>query len=75
MTAVGLHVFHGAWSAFQTLGIDNPDRNRWLRGFATGSALFLFLAFLSLPTLMYFDLTQHPNTYSASCVEADETLE
>ena len=60
MGFVALHVFHGAWSAFQTLGIDNPDRNRGLRLFALGSALFLFLAFLSLPTLLWFDVMPEP---------------
>ncbi len=67
MTAVGLHVFHGAWSALQTLGIDNPDRNRGLRAFATGMALFLFLAFLSLPVAMALGVIPEPSAYSAAC--------
>ncbi len=76
MSMVGLHVFHGVWSAFQTLSIDNPDRNRWLRGFSTGAAAFLFLAFLSLPTWMYFDgnhfdKASHPDTYSEQCAASD----
>jgi len=62
MAMVGLHVFHGVWSAFQTLGIDNPDRNRGLRRFATGSALFLFLAFLSVPVLMWLGLMDPPGS-------------
>ena len=75
LSMVGFHVFHGVWSAFQTLGIDNPDRNRWLRGFATGSAIFLFVAFLSLPTLMYFDVVNHPQAYGESCLQADGQVE
>jgi succinate dehydrogenase / fumarate reductase cytochrome b subunit len=60
MAFIALHIFHGLWSAFQTLGIDNPDRNRGLRLLALGSALFLFLAFLSLPTLLWFDVMPEP---------------
>ena len=70
MTMVGLHAFHGVWSAFQTLGLDNPDRNRGLRGLARAASVLLFVAFLSLPTLMHFELVDHPNAYSESCLEA-----
>ena len=75
LSMVGFHVFHGVWSAFQTLGVDNPDRNRWLRGFATGSAIFLFVAFLSLPTLMYFDVVKKPGDFSESCIESPGKVE
>ncbi len=36
--ALGLHLFHGAWSMFQSLGLNNPRWNSWRRGFATGFA-------------------------------------
>lgn len=36
--ALGLHLFHGAWSLFQSLGVNNPRWNSWRRGFATGFA-------------------------------------
>jgi succinate dehydrogenase / fumarate reductase cytochrome b subunit len=32
--ALGLHLFHGAWSMFQSLGLNNPRWNEWRRSFA-----------------------------------------
>ena len=50
---LGLHLYHGAWSLFQSLGIDNPDRNRGLRVFATVFALLLFVGFSSVPAIFF----------------------
>jgi succinate dehydrogenase / fumarate reductase cytochrome b subunit len=36
--ALGIHLFHGAWSMFQSLGVNNPRWNSWRRGFAVGLA-------------------------------------
>jgi succinate dehydrogenase / fumarate reductase cytochrome b subunit len=36
--ALGIHLFHGAWSMFQSLGLNNPRWNAWRRGFAAGLA-------------------------------------
>jgi succinate dehydrogenase / fumarate reductase cytochrome b subunit len=49
MAGVGLHVFHGAWSMFQSLGLDNPDRNRLLRGLSVLLAVALFIGFATVP--------------------------
>ena len=49
MGFVALHLYHGAWSMFQSLGLDNPDRNRGLRLLALGLALGLFLGFTAVP--------------------------
>jgi len=32
--ALGIHLFHGAWSMFQSLGLNNPRWNSWRRSFA-----------------------------------------
>ena len=32
--ALGIHIFHGAWSMFQSLGLNNPRWNIWRRYFA-----------------------------------------
>ena len=34
MLALGFHIFHGAWSMFQSLGLNNPRWNIWRRYFA-----------------------------------------
>ncbi len=46
---VTLHLYHGAWSMFQTLGLDNPDRNRALRWFATIISVAVFVGFVIVP--------------------------
>ncbi|REJ83907.1 MAG: succinate dehydrogenase [Acidobacteria bacterium] len=49
MAAVAFHVYHGAWSVFQTLGLDSPERNRLFRGVAIGLAILFLVGFLSIP--------------------------
>ena len=36
--ALGVHIFHGAWSMFQSLGLNNPRWNIWRRYFAIAFA-------------------------------------
>jgi succinate dehydrogenase / fumarate reductase cytochrome b subunit len=47
--ALGVHLFHGSWSMFQSLGINNPKYNNWRRGFAYGFAGLVTLGNLSFP--------------------------
>ena len=49
VAVLALHLYHGVWSLFQTLGLDNPDRNPKLRAFAALSAIALFMGFASVP--------------------------
>jgi len=49
MLALGLHVRHGFWSAAQTLGVNNPRRDRALKVSANVLALVLTAGFLSVP--------------------------
>lgn len=49
MVVIGLHLYHGAWSLFQTVGLDNPDRNRGLRRGAAVLAVGLAILFSSIP--------------------------
>ena len=53
MTMLALHLYHGAWSLFQSLGLDSPDRNRGLRRTAAVVAVGLALAFASVPTAFF----------------------
>jgi succinate dehydrogenase / fumarate reductase cytochrome b subunit len=50
--ALGFHIFHGAWSLFQSLGLNNPRFNRWRLGFARGFALLIVLGNLSFPIMV-----------------------
>ena len=49
MIALGLHLYHGTWSAFQTMGIDGPRIRKWREPIALGVALIVVLANLSFP--------------------------
>ncbi|MCB1008529.1 MAG: succinate dehydrogenase cytochrome b subunit [Acidobacteria bacterium] len=46
---LGLHLFHGLWSFFQSLGWNHPRFNAWRRGFATAFAWIVTLANVSFP--------------------------
>lgn len=45
--ALGVHLFHGAWSMFQSLGWNNPRFNTARRYFATGFAAIVVVGNLS----------------------------
>lgn len=47
--ALGLHLFHGTWSLFQTMGWNNPRFNSWRRGFAAGFTALIVLGNVSFP--------------------------
>jgi succinate dehydrogenase / fumarate reductase cytochrome b subunit len=47
MLALGLHIYHGFWSLFQTLGLNNRTYNQLLRGLALLIALVLVGGFLA----------------------------
>ncbi len=47
--ALGFHLFHGAWSVFQSMGWNNPRFNRWRRDFAIGFAGLVVVGNVSFP--------------------------
>jgi succinate dehydrogenase / fumarate reductase cytochrome b subunit len=46
---LGVHLYHGAWSMFQSLGVNNPRFNRWRRWFAQGLAAVIIVGNISMP--------------------------
>ena len=50
--ALGVHIFHGAWSLFQSLGLNNPRFNQWRLYFARSFALIIVLGNLSFPIMV-----------------------
>jgi succinate dehydrogenase / fumarate reductase cytochrome b subunit len=49
LAALGMHIYHGTWSVFQTLGV---NRSRWdapIRRFAIGLALFVAIGYAAVP--------------------------
>ncbi|MFC0038869.1 succinate dehydrogenase cytochrome b subunit [Actinomadura rayongensis] len=51
---VGLHLNHGVWSAFNTLGWRTPRNDRTLRGLAFAVAGVVTLGFISVPLSVTF---------------------
>ncbi|MGE3620541.1 MAG: succinate dehydrogenase cytochrome b subunit [Acidimicrobiia bacterium] len=47
--ALAIHLFHGAWSMFQSMGLNNPKWNSWRRGFAAGFAGIVLVMNVSFP--------------------------
>ncbi len=49
MFVLGLHLYHGVWSSFQTLGLNHPGYNRYRRPLAALVAIVVFLGFAAVP--------------------------
>jgi succinate dehydrogenase / fumarate reductase cytochrome b subunit len=49
MVALAFHLYHGIWSATQTLGIDSPRIEPFRRPLALAVALVVFLGNVSFP--------------------------
>lgn len=47
--ALGTHLFHGAWSFFQSLGVNNPRFNKARKAFAMGIAGLIVAGNISFP--------------------------
>jgi succinate dehydrogenase / fumarate reductase cytochrome b subunit len=47
--ALGMHLYHGLWSMFQSLGLNNPKFNDWRRVFATAFAILITAGNVSFP--------------------------
>jgi succinate dehydrogenase / fumarate reductase cytochrome b subunit len=52
MAALSFHLYHGAWSIFQSLGVNNPRYNSVRRGFATLFALVVLIGNISFPVMV-----------------------
>lgn len=49
MLALGLHIFHGTWSLFQTLGLNSRRFNAWRRNLAIGVTVLVVGLNLTFP--------------------------
>ena len=54
MALLGIHLYHGAWSMFQSLGINHPRFNAWRRAFALGLAVLVFVGNAIMPLAVLF---------------------
>lgn len=49
MALLALHLYHGTWSMFQTLGVDAPRWNKGIRSVAKVLSIALFIGFSAVP--------------------------
>jgi succinate dehydrogenase / fumarate reductase cytochrome b subunit len=71
--ALGLHLFHGAWAMFQSLGLNNPRWNSWRRTFAAGFAAVVMVGNLSFPVAVLTGLIDADS--SDDCRVSGDTIE
>lgn len=60
MALLALHLYHGTWSMFQTLGVDTPRWNQGLRTLAKVVAVALFVGFSAVPVSIAFGVLPAP---------------
>lgn len=53
MAAVGLHIYHGAWSSGRSLGVSPPSPHPLRRSIALALALVIWLGFTLIPLAVY----------------------
>ena len=58
--ALGIHLFHGTWSLFQSMGWNNPRFNEWRRGLAAGVATIIVVGNVSFPIAVLAGIIEHP---------------
>jgi succinate dehydrogenase / fumarate reductase cytochrome b subunit len=68
--ALAIHIFHGAWSMFQSLGINNPKYNNARRTFAVAISGLILVGNLSFPIAVQAGLLNEDGC-SGSCLQLD----
>jgi succinate dehydrogenase / fumarate reductase cytochrome b subunit len=56
MIALGLHLYHGAWSSVRSLGVSQPSRQPLHRTIALGIAVIVWLGFTAVPVAIFAGL-------------------
>lgn len=49
MLLLAMHLYHGVWSMFQTVGVNHPRYTPWLRRLAAAFAVFIGAGNISIP--------------------------
>jgi succinate dehydrogenase / fumarate reductase cytochrome b subunit len=44
---VGIHLYHGIWSMFQSMGVNNPRFNKWRRYLASTLSTLISVGFIA----------------------------
>ncbi len=73
--ALAVHIFHGAWSLFQSLGINTPTINKYRRYLAGGLAGLILVGNLSFPILVQAGLIDQDNCDAPCGITAELSAE
>jgi succinate dehydrogenase / fumarate reductase cytochrome b subunit len=60
--ALGIHLFHGTWSLFQSMGWSSPRFNSWRRGLATAVATVVVVGNVSIPIAVQAGIIEYDPT-------------
>ena len=71
--ALGIHLFHGTWSLFQSIGLNNPRFNQWRKGIAAGVATLIVVGNVSFPIMTLAGVIDHDD--SVTTIHELEELE
>jgi succinate dehydrogenase / fumarate reductase cytochrome b subunit len=69
---LGVHLFHGGWSLFQSMGWNNPRFNRWRRWLAATTAAVVVAGNLSFPIATLAGVIEYDPDAVTHPVEAAE---
>ncbi len=58
MVLLGIHLYHGAWSMFQSLGLNHPSYNTARRYFAVGLAVLVTVGNAIMPLAVLFGFVE-----------------
>jgi succinate dehydrogenase / fumarate reductase cytochrome b subunit len=67
--ALGIHLFHGVWSLFQSMGWNNPRFNAWRRYIAVGCAALIVAGNVSFPIAVMAGVVEYDPTAVTHPVE------
>ncbi|MEY4371790.1 MAG: succinate dehydrogenase cytochrome b subunit [Actinomycetota bacterium] len=56
--ALGVHLFHGVWSLFQSMGWSHPRFNKWRRHIAGGFAALIVIGNVSFPIAVLANIVE-----------------
>lgn len=62
MIGLGFHLFHGSWSIFQSLGLNNPRYNSLRKGFAIAFSLIVVIPNISFPIAVLAGVVNYPGS-------------
>ena len=66
---LGIHLFHGTWSLFQSIGWNNPRFNKWRKGAAAAVATAIVVGNVSFPIAVLAGVVEFDPDAITCCVE------